>query len=448
MLCSLVALQAIVKNTYNNNFRPLPVEYCPKEKAVTVILYMAADNDLRTFAYKNLQEIKYMIKATPATEYFNIFIHLDVHNPGQNKMTFHLVAHNKELCVAWQGQMDSGKEETLVFAYTQAMRYCPGKKVVLGLWDHGTGDLNPTAYKHFNPADLFEYDAESKRLVLNRTLGFIDYIEHFCASDDKGICFDDTHHTYLKNQSVGRALQEICTTLRNGEKIDLLFCDSCLMSGIGFAQEIKSWVKYLIASEEVILATGFRYDQVLNFFNQDAIDLEKFIQHTVKSFGNTYERLTPDYTLSGINLQNIDPLYQKISDISALLIEALKDQYNKKVKEYLKNSSRAENCTTFDETTYKDLKHLLTNFLKNLNTLSMNDSKREQTLKKELQAALKEALAHLSQVVIAHCAGKNLDQSGGISIYVPHSRIHSSFQHTTFAQQNLWSSLIMHYLAA
>ncbi len=93
------------------------------------------------------------------------------------------------------------------------------------------------------------------------------------------------------------------------------------MAGVGFIREIKPWTKYLIASEEVVLATGFKYDQVLNFFNQPEPDLGDFIKHTVKVFENTYQKLTPDYTLSGIDLQNLDPLYQAINDIAEVLIQ-------------------------------------------------------------------------------------------------------------------------------
>ncbi len=43
-------------------------------------------------------------------------------------MTFHLVAYQKELCIAWQGEMDSGKEETLVHTYEEAMETCQANR--------------------------------------------------------------------------------------------------------------------------------------------------------------------------------------------------------------------------------------------------------------------------------------------------------------------------------
>lgn len=439
---------SIPKTAYNNNFNLLPADYIAQEKPVTIILYMAADNDLRTFVYKNLEEIKYLLRATPATENFNIFIHLDVHNPGQKKMTFHLVAHKKELCIAWQGEMDSGKEETLVFTYSEAMKFCPAKKVILGLWNHGTGDLNPTNSKIFNPTNLFEFDPNEKKIVLNRSISFLDYIENFCSSDDKGICFDDSTRNYLKNQHIGNALEKICNTMRDGKKIDLIFCDACLMAGIGFIREIKPWSNYLIASEEVVLATGFRYDQVLNFFNQPDPDLKDFIKHTVKVFESTYQKLTPDYTLSGVDLQNIDPLYDSINDIADILIQALRNQKNGSVKEFIRQSSWRTYCTSFDEVTYKDLKHLLTNFLKNISTIQLTNNELENSLKEMLSNKINSAIFNLSECIIGHCAGKNLSQSGGISIYVPEIRVHSSFQHTTFAKDSLWFAMINLYLVS
>lgn len=438
--------QTNTKIAYNNNFNPLPTNYIPQEKAVTVILYMAADNDLRSFVYRNLEEIKYLLRATDATNNFNIFIHLDVHNPGQNKMTFHLVGYKKELCLAWQGEMDSGKEETLVTTYVEAAKYCPGRKIILGLWNHGTGDLNPTTGKIFNPSNLYEFDPIHQKIILNRTIGFLDYIENFCLSDDRGICFDDTTRNYLTNQKVGTALEKICKNYRDGKKIDLIFCDACLMAGIGFMQEIKPWTNYLIASEEVVLATGFRYDQVLNFFNQPEPDLDEFIKHTIKVFETTYQKLTPDYTLSGINLQNLDLFYNTINNIAELLIAALKNQKDRSVKQFIKQSSWYTFCTSFDEPTYKDIKHLLSNFLQNMSIIQLYNKDLESNIKNQLRSQIQLALNELQASIVAHCAGKNLAVSGGISIYVPESRIHSSFQHTTFAQSSAWFPMIALYL--
>ena len=221
IFAALAPLYSFQKPSYDNNFSPLPTNFTPQEKPVTVIIYMAADNDLRSFAYRNLEEIKYLLRSTNATENFNIFIHLDVHNPGQQKMTLHLVAHQKELCLAWRGVMDSGKEETLIYTYAEAMKYAPGKTIALGLWNHGVGDLNPIIGKIFNSSSLYEFDAVERKIFINRDIGFLDYIENLCDSNDRGICFDDSTRNYLTNQKVGSALEKICTQYRNGEKINL-----------------------------------------------------------------------------------------------------------------------------------------------------------------------------------------------------------------------------------
>ncbi len=68
--------------------------------------------------------------------------------------------------------------------------------------------------KIFNPTNLFEFDATEQKIILNRSIGFLDYLENFCAGDNRGICFDDSTHNYLKNQNVGSALEKIYTTLR------------------------------------------------------------------------------------------------------------------------------------------------------------------------------------------------------------------------------------------
>ena len=74
MLIQAHAAGNVIRVAYNNNFLTLPASYVPQEKPYTIIIYMAADNDLRAFSYRNLEEIKYLLRATPATENFNIFI--------------------------------------------------------------------------------------------------------------------------------------------------------------------------------------------------------------------------------------------------------------------------------------------------------------------------------------------------------------------------------------
>lgn len=438
-----------LKVVFNNNFNTLPEDYQPIEKPYTIILYMAADNDLRAFVYRNLEEIKYLLRATPATDHFNIFIHLDVHNPGQKKMTFHLVAYKKELfLIPPVSEMDSGREETLIHTFSEAFKYCPGSKIILGLWNHGTGDLNPLSGRVLNPSTRYTFDPVEQKIVLTRTIGYMDFLENRLDGTDRGICFDDSTHNFLTNQKVGSALGQVCTTMRDNKKIDLLFCDACLMAGIGFIQEIKPWVNYLIASEEVVLATGFRYDQVLNFFNQSQPDLEEFLKYTTKVFESVYQKITPDFTLSSIDLQQVDPLFKSINDISELIIVALKNQKNGSVKNFIKQSGSSSQCTSFDEPSYKDIKHLFSNFLKNIAMIQLQDTNLEHRLKSELKNSLDRALHDIENCIIAHCAGKNLTQSGGISIYLPENRIHGSFQHTTFAQTNLWFALLNLYLAS
>ena len=437
------------KASYNNAFKKLPGSYVPAQKPFTVIIYMAADNDLRAFAYRNLEEIKYLIRSTEATNNFHIFIHLDVHNPGQKKSTFHLMGYEKELCLIEElPAMDSGKEDTLVFACAEGLKYCPGEKVILGLWNHGTGALNPISGKVINPSSLYRYDPVEHKIVLNRSLGFLDYIERIQSSDDRAICFDDSTHNYLTNQKVGSALGTVCNQYRNGKKIDLIFCDACLMSSIEFMYEILPWAQYFIASEEVVLATGFRYDQVFNFFNDANATTEDFLVHCVKVFENTYQKWSPDWTLTSVQIDKLDNLYVHINTIARLLITALEQQKNRSVKDFIKFCSSKQQCTHFDEPSYKDLKHLFKNFLKNLSALSLNSPEQEQAIKQQLATELDAAIAEIGRCVVAHAAGKNLQHSGGISIYLPEHRVHPSFEATNFASNSLWYAFIKSYLSS
>lgn len=433
----------------NRAYERVPVNTVYPEAEWTVILYGSARNDLLPFIHRNLEQLMQVGSNANMT----FLVHLDIFGPGRKKLTQRFIVMRGKLVQVGENMfMDSGDPATLVDACTWAFRNFPSRKRMVILWNHGTGDLEPYHGRAINSTELFIYNPETKKIELNRAISFLDYLNETKAKNMlRGICFDEVTGHFLTNRQVGRALETVCNTCLSGNPIDIICCDACLMQGIGFAYSLKPYQanptgRYLVGSQEVVLATGYSYTQMFSKLAQQPLSTEEFTKHIVETFANTYQRITNDYTQSVINLENIDPLYEHIDAIARILISALQQQKNNSVFKFIQKSSNRNSCTYFEEPGYKDLLHFLNNMRSNIDMILTSNTAETQQLKTLLSEEISNTCAIISEVITLNVAGANLSKAAGISIYIPESKIHPSFGRTDFAQNNSWFKMISLYM--
>ena len=172
---------------------------------------------------------------------------------------------------------------------------------------------------------------------------------------------------------------------------------------------------------------------------------EAFAKSMVESYEKAYHKITNDFTLSAVNLDEICYLEDNINTVAQLLLTALAEQKNGTVKEAIKNSRNKQLCTHFDEPSYIDLHHFYKNLRSNIHRFRLQNSGYQQQLINRLDQLLQEGCQIIEHLVIANATGRNLSQAGGLSIYFPEKRIHSSYRRAGFAQ-NEWITLLTHYL--
>jgi len=450
-----------------------PRDHKASKKNWTFIVYIAADNDLRSFAARNIKQMA----DVGSNNNINIVVQLDIRITGNKKITRrYYIEQNKILHVnsddATSQKMDSGDHRTLVSCCKWAIENYPADNYALILWNHGTGIIDPETGRIINPSTLFALNPENNKLELDRTVEFLDFINQPCPEDkhnnaneqdtneylpqetllfkenplddpDRGICWDDSTGNYLTNQKLNAALSEVCNTLLGGKKLNIIGFDACLMAMLEVANITKNYAHIMIGSEEVELGAGWPYEKVLAPFGNGTLSQKAFAQHIVEAYHEVYSKITNDYTQSAIDLDNIDTLEENTSLVATLLLDCLKLQKNSSVKNAIQASRSKLLCTHFDEPSYVDLHHLYTNLLANLKHFTLTGP--EQT-KQQLGQALQEGQKLIKQLVIANRAGKNLSLAQGISIYFPERRIHSSYRKTMFAAKNKWINFISQYL--
>jgi len=413
----------------------------------TVIVYMAADNDLKGFAAQNIKQMAEI----GSNQYLNIVVELHIRISGNQKVTRrYFIEQNKIFHVnaddPWSQKMDSGNPDTLVSCCQWATTDYPANKYALILWNHGTGPLDPSMGRIINPTELFTYNATINKFELDRTTGFLEFVDLY-NKIDRGVCWDDSTGNYLTNQKLEAALKKIKNSCLNNNKLNIIGFDACLMATIEIANLAKDYANILVGSQEVELGTGLNYQRTLNIFQYGTTDEKSFAQNIVKEFGKTYQPITNDYTHSAMDLSKIVQLETNINNVANLLMLCLDKQKNMSVYNAIRASQDRRVCTHFDEPTYKDLHHLYKNLQANLVNFSLTDKTEEITLKTQLNQAFDEGCALIKTIAFANISGTNLKLAQGISIYLPETRIHPSYPKTKFAATNQWIMFLNHYLS-
>lgn len=343
-------------------------------------------------------------------------------------------------------KLDSGDPKTLVKCCSWAMQNYPAEHYAVVLWNHGTGVIDPTSGRIINASELFTFNPIINKLELDRSIGFLDFVNNE-TQDQRGICWDDSTGNYLNNQKLEAALQEICATNLEGKKITILGFDACLMSMLEVANLVKKYAHILVSSQEVELGTGWNYQQVFQIFEQETPDPATFARHIVNAYNKTYIKITDDFTLSALNLDKLDHLEANVTQVSQLLIDCLKKQRNGSARRMIAASRDKGVVTHFDEPSYIDLHHFYVNLQAHIRNLALTNDQETAAIKEALNQKLSQGCSLIKHITLANTVGKNLSQAHGISIYFPENRIHYSYRKTPFSAANEWPTFLTHYLA-
>lgn len=427
-------------------YAQLPHAYRNNEtKEWTFLIYMAADNDLLPFADRNIEQLKQI----GSNANLNVLVHMHTHRPRSNKVTKKLVIYKDRVAQVGPDECkDSGNEQTLIDACTWALTDFKAKNFVLVFWNHGSGDINPLRGHSINPTQLFNYNKQKNLLELDRSTGLLDLLESEITlpTCHRGVCFDETTGNYLNDQKLQIAFEKICNGPLHGKKIDYILWDTCMMGGVGTAHNCSKYADRIVVSEEVVLGTGYNYTKLLKPLALNQMPLDQLAHHVVRTYEETYSRITNDYTQSAFELKHYEELQQSVDLTARILIEALEKQKDKSVTQALKASRDRNQCTHFWEPSYIDFAHLCNNILKNIPTMQFHNFHEGEAIKTALQNSLYQGLAALNKMVIINAAGKNYKKAGGLSIYFPEYAMHPSYPATEFAKHNNWGNFLKTYL--
>lgn len=429
---------------------PIDTRSIVAKKPWTLMIYMAADNDLSYFAWKNLKQMELI----GSNHNINIIVQLNI--PGNNTTKRYLIEKGKKRALNTflsnvKEKLNSGSYQTLIDFFEWGVKNFPADNYGLFAWNHGTGDIEPRFGRAINPADLFYLNPTDNKFEIDRGISYVTLIyseayRHFKNDGKRGICFDDSFKSYISNYDLKIALSEIHNRILQGKKIGIIGFDACLMAMIGVSSVCKDYAEYFVGSQELEYGAGWKYDEVLEPFNHQALTPKDFAQHIVASYEKAYQKYINDYTLSAMDLRFHNQLEENINNLANTLIQALSNQQGRKVSDTLRKCKSTQYCTCFDEPSYIDLGDFYINLSQHVNHIILQNKDLEKTIQIKLSQLLTEGLLILKKLIIENKVGPKLKRAQGISIYFPEHTIISSYAKSPFALNNQWIKLLNKYI--
>ena len=230
------------------------------------------------------------------------------------------------------------------------------------------------------------------------------------GSGINGYGHDDVSFDFL-------SLDEIDDALNSAKKLndvhyEMIGFDACLMATIEVANIVKDYGNYLVASEEIEVGYGWKYDEIISSLNenpkQNGAELGKVIADSF--FADTIEKSPPDMdlsrltTLSVIDLTKIHSLNESINSLTSEIETNISKNDMPRFSVSLRDTERYGVISKGEDSGHMDIKHFTENISEYLPQFKSQSDRVQQAV---------------DDSVIYKVNGAARTQANGLSIYMP-----------------------------
>ncbi len=263
----------------------------PPLKKWTLIVYMAADNDLDYYGLLDLNEME----AAPLDEMLvNVIVLMD-RGPGDTP-----TAGNWTDTRLYEVTNDPGGSNTTVVSNRIA---CP----TLGITATGTTELNmadPLTLEYLIDYAIETYPAENYGLIFwGHGTGWRSQSENMSlvVEPAKAIAIDDSSvKSYMTINEVQDAI--------SGKGLTMIGFDTCFGALLEIAYEFRNCAEFMIGSESAIALTGWNYTALLNALALSDYSMAALADSILDQFVDQYASSSGDATISLIDLSYVQQL--------------------------------------------------------------------------------------------------------------------------------------------
>jgi hypothetical protein len=256
------------------------------KKPWTVLVYMAADNDLTPYAYWDLYEMEAGFRSKNiyggSTLRGDLIVQLDTEgNRGLRRLHIFQTpepyndSFNKSVFDRWNEENirspivslmpeSSEPEASKLEAFLAwGMQEYPAEHYMVIVWGHGQGWASepkisaPVRSRYLSPSEtdlgIHRPELTSSELFSDRKFG--------------GLAFNQTRGTFLSIPALRTTLQRTSQRVLNGHPIDIYASDACLMQMFEVATEIAPVARFIVGSTQVQNFLGLPYRRLMYELN-------------------------------------------------------------------------------------------------------------------------------------------------------------------------------------
>jgi len=313
---------------------------------------------------------------------------------------------------------DMGSWKHLVDFAKWSIRRYPAKKIMVVLWNHGSGRID---------------------------IGGADN-----SGSELGIAYDDLTRNFIRNRQIKMAMDAIRS--ETGRKVNILDTDACLMQMASVAYELKDSVDFVVGAEEIVPGPGLPYDTVLGGLAANpGISPEQFSRDIVDRFHTFYNSNMGALQGMGALKANAGTTLSAVRSSASADFVAVLNAWAREAKkpanfpvlkaamartlafEYGNNGGNGNDTSTSARS--RDLY----DFVKNIN----GEAAATPALK-ALGADLLDFIDSGSYVIANETTGPNAAyaRAKGMAVYFPKMVYDPSYDETMFARDSQWDELI------
>ena len=303
-----------------------------EEKNRTLLIYMAANNDLSPNAAANLDALK---SGYIPEEEGNLVVYY--HIPGSNPLLLHLNGGQGAVAVDTVYRfpaLNSATGEALSSAMNVTRTLFPAKDYGLILWSHATGLLPEGVYSESVSGG--RHSAASFAQGVESQSGRYEHLVKLDKSAFKyGGCGADTR-SFGRDGASEMEITEMVEALPY--KVSFVIFDACFMGGIEVAYQMKDSTDYLLFSPAEVLSTGFPYDKIAQPLFAGTPELQS-VAEEFYNFYNSQSGVMRSATVSLVRTAGLDRVAQEAKKLFDLYRDRIESLNKEKIQGYFRQKS-------------------------------------------------------------------------------------------------------------
>jgi hypothetical protein len=464
----------------------------------TVLVYLAADNDLAPFGLIDINEME-QIGSTDDVDVVVQFDGSKEHSPGaEGSCRYHIQKDNDMKTITSPvvedlGEIDMGNKQTLVEFLNWGMENYPSEKYFLVIWNHGNGwyqNLEESSIDFTAPQDVQaimdaveqiqgggkeDGQAKLKNYVASKRIQALmtgavsvrpfaapapapsmgDDLNSIVAMDEGN---EDGVTTGLSTTDIREAIEAVKGRLDRG-KIELVGFDACLMAMIEVFEELTDVANFSLASMKTEPGDGWPYERFLGaLVKNPSMDGGELGSVVVDGYTTHYDlsnqsQQNPFWkantTLVTVDLQKTNALTQAMDKLAAALVKPeLRELLWAIVihTQHCGEIARTEPTVLVQLTAHRDILH----FVQNIRSVVVNsapngvDVAELVSLCDDVINAHKECVVHFKRLTATPLMG--VENAHGIAVSIPFLRLEQSYKEVKFGK-TAWTDFIKFFKA-